>query len=268
VVAVERLRVARSPHPPLAVPFLPRLHILSDLHREFAGSQPDAVDADVIVLAGDIDHSTKGLDWARAVFPHQPIVYVAGNHEYYGEAIPKLTEELRERAASLDIAFLENETANVAGVRFVGCTLWTDLNLFGPHPWVADTVLNAMVDYRAIRVSPQFRRLRPGDTVRLHRQSREWLVKTLGESGPTTVVVTHHAPSARSLSPRYAQDPVSAAYASNLDALVEELAPTLWIHGHTHYCVDYTIGPTRVISNQRGYRDEGFGFVSDLVVEV
>jgi Icc-related predicted phosphoesterase len=179
------------------------------------------------VLAGDIDHATKGLDWARAAFPHHPIVYVAGNHEYYGEAIPKLTDELRTRAASLDIAFLENDVADVAGVRFVGCTLWTDLELFGPHPWVADAVLNAMVDYR-----------------------------------------THHAPSARSLSPRYAQDPVSAAYASNLDDLVEAYAPALWIHGHTHYSVDYTIGSTRVVSNQRGYRDEGLGFIPDLVVEV
>ena len=67
---------------------------------------------------------------------------------------------------------------------------------------MADAVLNAMVDYRSIRVSPQFRRLRPGDTVRIHRHTRDWLVKTLGESGPTTVVVTHDAPSARSLSPR------------------------------------------------------------------
>jgi predicted phosphohydrolase len=220
------------------------------------------------VLAGDIDHGTKGLDWARAAFPHHPIVYVAGNHEYYGEAIPKLTDELRTRAAVLDIAYLENDVADVAGVRFVGCTLWTDLELFGPHPWVADAVLEAMVDYRSIRVSPQYRRLRPGDTVRMHRTSRQWLEQVLTESGAGTVVVTHHAPSARSLSPRYAQDPVSAAYASNLDVLVETYAPALWIHGHTHYCVDYTIGSTRVVSNQRGYRDEGLGFIPDLVVEV
>ena len=61
---------------------------------------------------------------------------------------------------------------------------------------------------------------------------------------------------------------MSAAYASSLDALVDALAPALWIHGHTHYCVDYLIGSTRVVSNQRGYRDEGIGFVPDLVIEV
>ena len=263
-----RQHARRARHLTSAHLLLTRLHVLSDLHREFASHHAEAVDADVVVLAGDIDHGLKGLDWARASFPHLPIVYVAGNHEYYGEALPKLTDELRTRAASLDIAFLENEVADVAGMRFVGCTLWTDLELFGPHPWVADAVLNAMVDYRSIRVSPQFRRLRPGDTVRLHRESRQWLLDAVGAPGRKTIVVTHHAPSARALSPRYATDPVSAAYASNLDALVEALAPALWIHGHTHCCVDYTIGVTRVVSNQRGYRDEDIGFVPDLVIEV
>ena len=222
----------------------------------------------MVVLAGDVDHGTKGLEWARSSFPHQPVVYVAGNHEYYGEALPKLTDELRARAVSLDIALLENDVVDLAGLRFAGCTLWTDLGLFGPHPWVADAVLNTMLDYRSIRVSPQYRRLRPADTIRIHKHSREWLESTLRDPGPATVVVTHHAPSARSLSPRYAQDPVSAAYASKLDDVVAELAPTLWIHGHTHHCVDYTIGRTRVVSNQRGYRDEEIGFVPDLVVDI
>jgi Icc-related predicted phosphoesterase len=247
---------------------LTRLHILSDLHCEFDQYRVQTVDADVIVLAGDIDHGTKGLEWARSSFPHHPVIYVAGNHEYYGEALPKLTDELRARATSLDIAFLENDVVEIGGLRFVGCTLWTDLALFGLHPWVTDAVLNTMLDYRSIRVSPQYRRLRPADTIRLHKQSRDWLTTALGEPGPPAIMVTHHAPSARSLAPRYAEDVVSAAYASQLDQLVEEEAPMLWIHGHTHHCVDYMLGQTRVVSNQRGYRDEDIGFVPDLVIDV
>jgi predicted phosphohydrolase len=221
-----------------------------------------------VVLAGDIDHGTRGLEWARACFPHQPIVYVAGNHEYYGEAMPKLTDELRERSLSLGISFLENDAVELADCRFLGCTLWSDLQLFGPEPWVIDAVLDTMIDYRAIRVSPQFRRLRPADTIAAHRQSVKWLQQFVGQPAQRTIVVTHHAPSARSIAPRYAEDPVSAAYASHLDTLVAELGAALWIHGHTHHCVDYPIGSTRILSNQRGYRDETIGFVSDLVIEV
>jgi hypothetical protein len=30
--------------------------------------------------------------------------------------------------------------------------------------------------------------------------------------------------------------------------------PAVWIHGHTHYHVDYHIFGTRVLSNPRGYK--------------
>ena len=43
----------------------------------------------------------------------------------------------------------------------------------------------------------------------------------------------------------------------------------LWIHGHTHFNVDYKIGQTRVITNQRGYVDSlSANFDPKLVLEV
>jgi Icc-related predicted phosphoesterase len=247
---------------------MPRLHILSDIQAEFEAYRGADVSADVVVLAGDINHGVKGLEWARGSFPNSPIIYVAGNHEYYGEAIPKLTDQLRSRARSLDIAFLENEETHICGVRFLGCTLWSDLQLFGNAPWVVDAVRDAMIDYRSIRVSPEYRRIRPLDTIRWHRESVSWLAKAATSADPT-VVVTHHAPNARSIAPKYAEDPVSAAYASDLTHLIEQLAPALWVHGHTHYSIDYEVGRTRVVSNQRGYSDgEDVRFDPELVIEL
>ncbi len=52
---------------------------------------------------------------------------------------------------------------------------------------------------------------------------------------------------------RFKNDLISAAYASHLDALVEQSGAALWIHGHTHDSFDYFIGGTRVICNPRGY---------------
>src|SRR5687768_17337023 len=111
-----------------------RIRVLSDLHCEFEPYSPPPAAADVVVLAGDIHHATKGLDWAAGHFPGQTVVYVAGNHEYYGESLPKLTQQLRERAAELGIAFLENDAITIGGVRFLGCTLWTDVQLFNRDP--------------------------------------------------------------------------------------------------------------------------------------
>jgi hypothetical protein len=133
---------------------------------------------------------------------------------------------------------------------------------------VLDAVHSTMNDYRRIRVSPQYRRLRPADTAIFHHRSLLWLRQFIGQCTTPTVVLTHHAPSARSLATRDAEDPVSAADASHLDDVVIALGATLWVHGHTHHNVDYTIGRTRVVSNPRGYPHQKIGFIPDLVVDV
>ncbi|WP_425334298.1 metallophosphoesterase [Polynucleobacter sphagniphilus] len=61
-----------------------KLHVLSDLHLEFADFTPASNTADVVVLAGDIGLRAEGVTWARKSFPQQAIIYVAGNHEFYG----------------------------------------------------------------------------------------------------------------------------------------------------------------------------------------
>ncbi|MCA9193838.1 MAG: metallophosphoesterase [Planctomycetales bacterium] len=61
---------------------------MSDLHIEFADFDTPDVDADVTVLAGDVHTRDRGLQFARALSNHRPIVYVAGNHEFYGTAVP------------------------------------------------------------------------------------------------------------------------------------------------------------------------------------
>ena len=106
-----------------------KLHVLSDLHFEFAPFELPATDADVVVLAGDIDVGRRGLEVARAA-GGRPVVYVAGNHEYYGHSIPGLTGELVAATRGAGIHVLENEAVVIGGVRFLGCTLWTDFAAF------------------------------------------------------------------------------------------------------------------------------------------
>jgi hypothetical protein len=64
-------------------------------------------------------------------------------------------------------------------------------------------------------------------------------------------------------------DLLSAAYASDLESLVEASGVALWAHGHTHVASDYEIGKTRVVCNPHGYKDELVaGFRQDLTVEI
>jgi hypothetical protein len=247
-----------------------RLHILSDVHLEFGSLHYDAPVADIIVLAGDIGIGVRGLVWARTQFPEKPIVYVPGNHEYYGEALPRLTEKLVSWGKEHGVYVLDGSVADVEGLRFIGATLWTDFALFGDADVGMAAAQQSVTDYRRIRVSPSFRKLRPKDTASLHARTLRWLDAQVDQGNlRDSVVVSHHAPSRRSLRPEFIDDVVSASYASSLDDLINRSEAKLWIHGHTHYCVDYRVGSTRVLSNQRGYVDEPVeGFDPRLVLDV
>ncbi|WP_454905035.1 metallophosphoesterase family protein [Variovorax gossypii] len=105
--------------------------VLSDLHLEFAPFEPAPdLEFDLVILAGDI-HSpaAAALDWAADRFRGKPIVAIAGNHEYFRSEMDQELEKMRSRAKELGIHFLDCDEVVIAGVRFFGCTLWTDFRL-------------------------------------------------------------------------------------------------------------------------------------------
>jgi len=246
-----------------------RLHILSDLHLEFADFAVQDVKPDVVILAGDIDVKARGVSWAARTFPDIPVLYVPGNHEYYGGAIPRLTEKMREQAKGTNVRVLDGDTTIINGVTFLGATLWTDFELEGNIARSTSAAAAGMTDYRRIRVSPRFRRLRPVDTIGWHHGYLRRFRDSLSAAVHPVVVITHHAPSPQSLHRSWEGDPLNPAYASDLRAFVEGSKATLWVHGHIHCFSDYQIGRTRVLCNPRGYPDEpGIGFRKDFVVDL
>lgn len=247
-----------------------RIQLLSDLHLEFSDYHPSPPDSDVVVLAGDIANGLQGIHWARERFNGSHRVYVPGNHEYYGWVLEALNRELK-RAAVADrqrrVHLLLNAEVCLDGVYFIGATLWTDFSLFGAGYREADALIarTAMFDYHAISTRracrwPRVRQLEPQDTLALHRVSLAYIsdrIRAHDAAGEPCVVVTHHAPSTGSLAPRFARQRLSAAFISDLDALLTRHAgPALWLHGHTHDCFDYQVGGTRVVCNARGYPGE------------
>ena len=278
-----------------------KLHILSDLHLEFCRFTPPPTDAGVVILAGDIHVSSHGFGWARAMFPQQEILYVAGNHEFYrydwdGHLLAMRAEAKRHR-----IDFLEDDAVVIGGVRFLGTTLWTDFDFFGEqmrqsamracvqyladfsqiHAKVADAGLAAAMPAAGARAQADLTGsthstsglLTPAQVRARHLASRAWLEQQLATPfDGKTVVVTHHLPAQQSVAPRYLDNLSSAGFASRLEYLMGRSA--LWVHGHTHDRFDYKIKKTRVICNPRGYcsrdgaRMENRAFDPGLVVEL
>ena len=213
-----------------------RIQIISDLHQEFGLTDLNFDSADMVILAGDINLGTKGIEWIKTYIPNKPVVYVLGNHEYYKRSYPKTLHKIVAKAKGSNVRVLENERIEFEGIRFHGATLWTDFSLFGNPIEYGVICQEKMNDYKQIRRDPSYSRLRTTDTFKIHQFSKLWLQESLEESiGYKNVVITHHAPSIRSLTEAYKNNPVAAAYASDLEGFIEKYKPLYWIHGHYSY---------------------------------
>ena len=237
-----------------------KLHILSDLHLSRGVLPHPQTDADLVILAGDIARPAEAVAWASGF--DKPVLYVAGNHEFYGGIIDSTMHELKARAAGTRIRVLDDEEVVVDGVRFLGSTLWTDYMLFGAGEARSTAMAQAsqfMRDFSRIRRHEDSPALfTPADAADLFQRHTAWLAGKLAEPhAGSTVVITHHAPSPKSIHPRFAGSPINAGFVSDLEALMPTGGPELWIHGHTHDSFDYRVNGTRVVCNPRGYARDG-----------
>lgn len=246
-----------------------KIQLLSDLHLEFEAFDYQATDADAVVLAGDIHVGEKGVDWALQTMPDKPILYVLGNHEFYGATIQKLVSKLKAKTKGTNVHILDRDVLAINGVNFFGCTLWTDFELFGDPRHAGYHCQQIMTDYRKIRHLPNYSKIRTIDTAAMHKQSLWWLGQELQKHpGQTNVVITHHAPSILSIPNHERRELTAAAYASNLESFIEQYQPTLWLHGHVHHVSEYKIGNCRVVCNPRGYPGAWVdGFDHSMLVE-
>lgn len=262
-----------------------RVYLASDLHLEFAAISIENRDSvDCLILAGDIlvasdlyrnprshdlnpdlvvkesDSRRRAVRYRRFLqevsdrFPY--VIMIAGNHEFYGNRWWQTLDVLREECAQYpNIHFLENQTLVLGEHRFIGATLWTDMNK--QNPISKRVIQESMNDYRRILEDREnFRYLRADDTITRHLESVRYIREQLKDDTVTpTVVVGHHAPTFQSIDPRYRNEQhMNGGYASDLGNLIlDHTNIKLWVHGHTHTPHDYTVGNTRVACHPRGY---------------
>jgi len=239
-----------------------KIALYSDLHLESGDwAVPDAArEADVIVLAGDIATGEDGLNWATRAFAGRPVVFVAGNHDFYDYNISLLAKMRAAHRADRGVHFLENRAIEIEGVRYLGCTLWSRFDLYGSgtQQELAMSVARQRInDYWMIR-GRAGKRLQPKHTLAMHRASVAWLDAELSTPyNGKTVVVTHFAPHRGCVAPEHEGSAVSPYFVTDLAWLMEKHRIDLWCHGHTHTGTDFIAeGGCRVVSNQLGYPTE------------
>lgn len=237
-----------------------KVGVASDLHFEFhpdGGLQfvQELPETNILVVAGDVSNARgvcKALEILLARYKH--VVFVFGNHEFYGGSFSGVREEvglLWARHQGLHV--LDNTTCEIEGQRFVGTTLWV------PHVPGIERLERYLNDFSQIKDAHQI--------YEENRRALDFLEETVQADD---VVVTHHLPTPESVHPKYQGSPINAFFLCDVEKFIRSRQPKLWVHGHTHESADYWIGRTRVVCNPFGYagHEVNPGFNKDLVMEV
>lgn len=269
-----------------------KIQLVSDLHLEFdklqiAGFGPGLriqnAGADVLVLAGDIctvrDFESFKDFFIDCAYGFKHVIYIMGNHEHYkAKDFATNSNIIRESFLRLDLGnihFLDNDCVYLDGVKFIGATLWTNNN--NGCPITENAIFHGMTDYSLIKYKddkgnyfkfmPRCARMEHARSVQFIANETDPKFFHADDTNVPMVVVTHHAPSFRSIHPKYDGDyHMNAAFASNLEDMMFDNIK-LWCHGHTHTPFDYMVRNTRVVCNPYGYPGERQD-ITDVVVEV
>jgi Icc-related predicted phosphoesterase len=252
-----------------------RIQIASDLHIEFTGmdAELDTVaeqSRDILIVAGDLAEGTRGFDWLTYQTQFSEVVFVPGNHEYYGHDIDDVDRKFRAfEKTNSRFHFLQLDIVELYGVRIAGCTLWTDM--MGLSDWDKRMVEKSMSDFHCI--TKRGARFTPQISNGINMGHRNWLML----QKDIDIVVTHHAPSDQSITPYWQEHGklLNPGFAGNSDDIIHALQPKFWIHGHMHsflrYWHDQKINGTQVICNPRGYGgsyQERTGFDDNFMISL
>ena len=228
-----------------------KIHLCSDLHLEFGNTYFPSVEADTVIIAGDVAVKLKDIVvYLRKVAAvYENVIYITGNHEYYGNDIAQMDYELYKEFEGTNVHFLQNEILDLDGITFYGGTMWTD----GANN--RDNILEECInDFRFIK-DFSVKRMR-----KLHEEFK-------ANIQDVDVIISHHIPSDIFIPVKYRGSSINGAF-SCTDMGEFLPLPKVWCFGHTHDPIDITIEKTRFLCNPYGYPHEYTDFDDELVFEV
>lgn len=227
---------------------------VSDLHTDINTRLPKLPPADILILAGDTSQSESlAPTITQFCSQYQHVIFVAGNHEYYESTLEITHERIQNLTAKLpNLHWLQNQTITLNNQRFIGTTMWF------PQSVTTDIESIYFSDFHCIKNFRQW-------VYQENLKAQNFLNQTVQN---TDIVITHHIPSAQSISILYKTSPLNVFYICNMEKLIKKAKPKLWIHGHIHTHQDYQLHSTRILANPFGYesRCETWAFNPTIII--
>lgn len=246
-----------------------KVRILSDLHLSplslDGGFHYKDYGEDVCILAGDIGEGMQGVRWAERNIPdHIQVLYVPGNHEYYGQEYHELNDKFyTHNVYGSHVRVLINSVATINGVTFAGSTLWTNFraynNPLSPLLWKGGLNDSIYIRYGNRSIEAE-------DLIALNEASLDFLDKVTAN-----ILITHYCPSTSDIT-KWKGNPLTPGFVTEIPENIHRKFE-YHIHGHTHEYLRYkNPGLPEVICNPRGYSNrfanENARFQEDLIIEI
>ena len=244
-----------------------KIGLISDVHLEHSnshaqrallahiGQQARWVELDVLVVAGDFARHDQIVEHLMVLQPHAecPVVYVPGNHEYWGSTIADVDAYLQQLDDDLNIHWLRpgRSAVTVAGINFVGSTLW--------FPQPSNTATRQYLENDCTNDFDCIENLKLiyGD---MHERHKFALVQGMRHfealKKPVHAVVTHYLPTFACVGLQWIGHRNNIGFVAQVDDFVTEFKPALWLHGHSHEHMDTIIEGTRFVRQPAGYPRE------------
>lgn len=250
-----------------------KIAIHSDLHFEFCSLSEDMLsntDFDVLVLAGDIAPVgiRLGICFAEIrarVGPTKPILYVAGNHDYYRCNWGRMASNAIKQICDMnDIIWLNRDSVLIKDVRFSGATGWSTMDsVSGERTWDADRdVSYGIADFRAIDLFDLETMVDEGKQDRI-------FFENVRKDEYKSVFISHFSPLVELGNDKFPVGRMSNYFCNNYADIIYEKTPNLWIYGHTHGNIEKKIYETPCVTNQKGYNKECEGrYNPNYIIEI
>lgn len=245
-----------------------KFKLISDIHQDYllATNQPfwfpEETTEDrntVLLIAGDYYcWNRERPATEKAIFKplnerYHTVVYVPGNHEFYGSDINTCVDKIEYRLKQYEnIIVLDNAILDINGVNIIGSTLWGGLE--GGDPISMINCKKGIADFHEIYTNTELKLFTPQDMYNLYLSNREFIEKALQEHSPErTILLTHHLPMAECIDFKFLRSRINGAFVGDISDLVLKYQPRYSLFGHTHDSVDLQVGNTRVVCSPRGY---------------
>lgn len=224
--------------------------VCSDIHLEFILEKTEYLEkllppiGDYLILAGDIDYA-ENLD---EVFEYcsnkwEKVIFVPGNHEYYGTYIDMGNIIMKELCESYGIILLNPGIYEIDNYYIIGATLWSN-----PIASELRNIICNINDFSYINDNDI------SDHVERHKRELKFILDSI-ENAPKDkeiIVITHFVPDLETA--RLDGSKLTSYFGTNITHLVKRKIKA-WIYGHSHINTSTIINGIQLISNQIGYEE-------------